>query len=502
MTKRLLAILMGASMLVALFFGSADPEVSAGLFDSPVPEPLVNDEFDGAIVIEALPFTDYRDTTSATWSPTDPYDCSSNGSVWYAFTPETDIVLEANTIGSNYDTTLAAYTGTLGSLSLVPGACNDDYYGLQSRVTFQANAGTTYYFLVGRCCGSGGDGGGSLVFTVEEILPPPNDDFVNAIGVSYIPFTDYTTIEGATLEPFEPLPECAYDPTGSIWYAFTPSASESVMVDLQNVYFGTYVGVYTGDSLDSLTEVSSRCEWGNRLAFQAIAGTTYYIQVGGIYQQTGPLEFRLVSTPPPEVYFYYYPSPASIYATVQFYESCWDPANMGIETYEWDLGDGTTATGCCPTHSYETDGEYTVELVATTYDGRTGSASQTVHVETHDVAITEFRTPTRAKVGEDHRIVVGLNNRGLYDEDVYLDLYKSVPGEYSYWEWIGSSYDFVPAHRANRTVDFEFSYTFTEEDAAAKKVSFRAVANLYSWPDAKPADNEAISLPTLIRPLH
>ena len=123
-----------------------------------------------------------------------------------------------------------------------------------------------------------------------------------------------------------------------------------------------------------------------------------------------------------------------------------------------------------------------------------------MQVQTHDVAITEFRTPNRAEAGETHRIIVGVNNRGLYDEDVYLELYKSVPGEYSYWEWIGSAYDSVPVHKANRTVDIEFSYMFTEEDAAAKKVSFRAVANL--WLDATPGNNEAISLPTLIRPLH
>ena len=501
MTKRLLLVFVCALVLSMLALGSSNLEASSGLFDSPPPDPLVNDEFDGAIVIEALPFTDYRDTTSATWSPTDPYDCHSNGSVWYAFTPETDIVLEANTIGSNYDTTLAAYTGTLGSLSLVPGACNDDYYGLQSRVTFQTNAGTTYYFLVGRCCGSGGDGGGSLVFTVEEILPPPNDDFVDATAVSSIPFTDTTTTEGATLEPGEPQPGCPYEHGGSIWYAFTPLETASVMAEISWSYFSPYLGIYTGDSLGDLTEIDSRC-WDNRLAFQASAGTTYYIQVGGLYGDTGPLEFSLVTAPPPEVYFYYYPSPASIYSTVQFYESCWDPAGMGIETWEWDLGDGTTAEGCCPTHNYAADGEYTVELVATTYDGRTGSASQTVHVETHDVAITEFRTPNRAEVGETHRLVVGLSNRGLYNESVHLELYKSVPGEYGYWQWIASAYGGVPAHKANRTVDFEFGYTFTEEDATAKKVSFRVVANLNQWPDAMPADNEAISLPTLVKPLH
>jgi hypothetical protein len=330
--------------------------------------------------------------------------------------------------------------------------------------------------------------------------PPVNDDFVNAIGVSDIPFTDSTTIEGASLEDLEPLPECVWAPTGTIWYAFTPSESGSVMAQTQYGWsFETFLGIYTGASLYDLTEIAYSCGWGdgNSIAFYASAGETYYVQVGGNWG-AGPLTFRLATPQSPEVYFYYYPSPASIYSTVQFYESCWDPAGVGFETFEWDLGDGTTATGCCPTHNYAADGEYLVELIATTYDGRTGSTSQTVQVETHDIAITEFRTPNRAEVGETHRIVVGLSNRGLYGEWVHIYLFKSVPGG---WEQIASDDGIVPVLRANRNVDFEFSYTFTDEDAATKKVSFRAVANLYS-PDAKPADNEAISLPTLIRPLH
>ncbi|MGD8473546.1 MAG: PKD domain-containing protein [Anaerolineae bacterium] len=334
--------------------------------------------------------------------------------------------------------------------------------------------------------------------------PPVNDDFANAIGVSDIPFSHGTTLEYATLEPLEPVPECAYEPTGSIWYAFTASESATMLASTGSFWFDTYLGIYTGASLDDLTEVISGCGWdmANRLIFQASAGTTYYIQVGGTWGQADLVDFHLETLPPPSVYFWYNPWSPSIYSTVQFNVDCWDPAGIGCDTYEWDLGDGAVATGCCPTHNYAADGEYLVELVATTYDGRTGSISQTIHVQTHDIAITELRTPTRAKVGETYQIVVGLSNRGLYDEYVYLELYKSVPGEYGQWEWIGSAYDSVPVHKANRTVDFEFAYTFTEEDAAAKKVSFRALAIMYGVYDAKPADNEAISLPTLIRPLH
>jgi hypothetical protein len=70
--------------------------------------------------------------------------------------------LNANTFGSSYDTTLSVYTGSRGNLNQI--VCNDDAIGLQSRVSFDAIAGTTYYFSPGSF---GGQVGGQLKFTVD-----------------------------------------------------------------------------------------------------------------------------------------------------------------------------------------------------------------------------------------------------------------------------------------------------------------------------------------------
>jgi hypothetical protein len=73
--------------------------------------------------------------------------------------------INANTFGSDYDSGIAVFTGTRGSLSLV--LCNDDAITgqfTQSNLNFDAVAGTTYYFMVGSCCGSDG---GNLVFRVD-----------------------------------------------------------------------------------------------------------------------------------------------------------------------------------------------------------------------------------------------------------------------------------------------------------------------------------------------
>jgi hypothetical protein len=68
-------------------------------------------------------------------------------SVWWEWTPQQDETVILDTVGSDFDTTLAVYTGpSLGNLQLV--AQNDDYSGSKSRVRFGATANTTYLIAV------------------------------------------------------------------------------------------------------------------------------------------------------------------------------------------------------------------------------------------------------------------------------------------------------------------------------------------------------------------
>jgi hypothetical protein len=133
-----------------------------------------NDDFDAAIVIPSLPFTDTQVTTDATEAPDDripepscPFGTSH--SVWYQFTPSGDMSIAADTSGSDYDTTLSVYTGDRSSLSEV--ACDDDAIFPQSRVVFDAAAGVTYFFMVGSYSYFDPPGG-TLVFNVD-VAPPP-----------------------------------------------------------------------------------------------------------------------------------------------------------------------------------------------------------------------------------------------------------------------------------------------------------------------------------------
>ncbi len=116
----------------------------------------VNDNVANATVIASTNYSATVDNSAATTELTDPTPpCVTNSTnprtktVWWTLTPTTSETLNANTIGSTYDTTLSVWTGTPGNLTNV--ACNDDLPGAQdtqSELSFVANAGTKYYLMV------------------------------------------------------------------------------------------------------------------------------------------------------------------------------------------------------------------------------------------------------------------------------------------------------------------------------------------------------------------
>jgi hypothetical protein len=135
-----------------------------------------NNNFSNAFLIGQLPFVGTQNTAGATieaGEPTVPQEnCPLFGvpmgaTVWYRYTPSSNMTITANTFGSGYDTVLAAYTG--GSFAtLINVACNDDTSGLQSQISFSATAGTTYRFQIGGyAAGGGGHETGNLVFNVN-----------------------------------------------------------------------------------------------------------------------------------------------------------------------------------------------------------------------------------------------------------------------------------------------------------------------------------------------
>jgi hypothetical protein len=147
--------------------GQAGAAALAQAPEQPLPTlvPPANDAFGAAEAVAGLPFTASVSTLEATTAPDDPSCAGNAASVWYAYASPVTVWLTADTFGSDYNTTLSAYTGSPGSLDQV--ACNDDTgAGAQSEVTFLASAGVTYYLMA-----AGIPGGGALELALDIRSP-------------------------------------------------------------------------------------------------------------------------------------------------------------------------------------------------------------------------------------------------------------------------------------------------------------------------------------------
>ncbi len=112
----------------------------------------------GDSISVATPSSTTVATTGATTESGEPAPCGLiRATVWYSFVARTSGTAIIDTVGgsTNYDTVLAAYTGSR-LIDLTNVACNDDYIGLQSRISFPCTAGTTYRIQLGGFNGATG----------------------------------------------------------------------------------------------------------------------------------------------------------------------------------------------------------------------------------------------------------------------------------------------------------------------------------------------------------
>jgi PKD repeat protein len=143
-----------------------------------------NDDFNTPALISAMPYTLSKDIRGATQANDDPALTSCNrlpgqASVWYKYTPVLSGELDLDTIGSNYDTMLAVWSGTRGNLTLL--GCNDDIgdvggvWDSDSTLTVPLVGGTTYYIEVSTFAGYIDVNGASA----NELQGKPNQSIGN-----------------------------------------------------------------------------------------------------------------------------------------------------------------------------------------------------------------------------------------------------------------------------------------------------------------------------------
>jgi Lysyl oxidase/Concanavalin A-like lectin/glucanases superfamily/Immunoglobulin domain/Immunoglobulin I-set domain len=245
--------------------------------------PPLNDNFASAQALLGGFATVPGNTANATKEAGEPNHAGNVGghSVWYTWTAPSTKAVTIDTINSSFNTLLAVYTGSsLNNLALV--ASNDDIAPgfLQSRVTFNATANTTYQIAVDGYNGASG----SVVLTLNQTLE--NDNFVNAESVGGVSGVVYGSTSGATKEPGEP--NHAGNPGGnSIWYYWTAPISGTATFNTLGSQFNTLLAVYTGSVVSNLTLVASDDDIApptnllSSVTFSAIGLTRYDIAIDG-----------------------------------------------------------------------------------------------------------------------------------------------------------------------------------------------------------------------------
>lgn len=218
---------------------------------------------------------------------------SGGKSLWWTWKAPASGLAIISTDGSDFDTLLAIYMGSvISNLALV--ASNDDFnqnnQPRTSRVYFYANSNTTYNIAVD---GYSGDSG-SINLTINLIQgfnPPPNDNFLNCITLNGQNVLIRGTNVGATFEVNEPA-HAGRQPKASVWYSWTSPFTGQVSIDTFGSDFDTILAVYYGNSLGELSAVASSddvssSEYTSKVVFNVTNGFNYKIVVDGYNGECG-----------------------------------------------------------------------------------------------------------------------------------------------------------------------------------------------------------------------
>jgi len=259
-------------------------------------------------------------------------------SMWWVWTANAPGIVSISTLGSTFDTVMAVYKGSsVSNLTTVVGNDNENTSATHSKVTFTAQAGTTYYVAVDGFIGSSGniqivleaslddtDGDGlsdaweQLYF--KNLAQGPAGDF-DGDGFSNltefqqgtnpvkVPGDDFSTATSITLgQSASAINTLATKETGepghagstaakSMWWKWVAPSSEAYEVSTEGSSFDTVLGVYLGGSVAALTEVASNHNSGtssfSKAEFTAVSGVTYYIAVDGAGGLSGTIQLRI-----------------------------------------------------------------------------------------------------------------------------------------------------------------------------------------------------------------
>ena len=260
-------------------------------------EASFNDDFDYPTVIGAIPFSESTDTSSATYAGDEPFSCSAQvgATVWYQFTPASEMWVNISTAGSNYSTEIAIYTGTRTGLEMKgctgTGSLNLNLEASQVHYIRIASTQPSPYSMERPI-------GGNLVLNIIQVEAPPHDNFANADPIS-MPFSIQTSDLYAGTEAGEPIPTCGAmeNPGKTIWFSFTPGERGLLYGSIYGMWANPILAIYTGEGFPLVEDYCARAY--SMISFTVQAGVTYYFQISSLNNTGGEIEINLNFAIPP-----------------------------------------------------------------------------------------------------------------------------------------------------------------------------------------------------------
>jgi hypothetical protein len=257
-----------------------------------------NDNFANAATFGTVPgqaIGRNNDATRQTGEPDNGY-----ATVWWKWTATQSGRFHLDTCDTvpSFSSVIGVYTGssvsqlTQRANSKVLGEDCPDYSGVKTY--FDAVAGTTYYISVGGWYSSSQ----SLNIRLSLRRTPLNDNFAAATPFGKRQGTVTGTNVEATRETGEPD-----NGNRTVWWKWTAPRSDRYFLDTCKTVpsFASVIGVYVGSNVAQLLQkANSRVSGsdcpdysGVKTYFDAVAGTTYYISVGGWYTSSQSSAIRL-----------------------------------------------------------------------------------------------------------------------------------------------------------------------------------------------------------------
>ena len=251
------------------------------------------------VATDGIAFDDiqiYSATVTPSMSVVPAADFVSSGAQGGPFTPPSTTYAIQNLGGGTVDFTVAVDQPWI-TVSPTSGSDSPPLPGVPVSVSVNAGAdflpiGMHFATLTITNTTNGiGDTTRTLLLIIDPPGLPPNDAFVDAVTLVGTSVNTLGWNAGASTEAGEPA-HAGNAGGASVWWTWTAPVNGTVTVSTAGSTIDTVLAVYTGTTVDTLTEVASNDNeslglFTSSVTFQATLGTTYYIAVDGFNYGAG-----------------------------------------------------------------------------------------------------------------------------------------------------------------------------------------------------------------------